>query len=130
MTAKTLSPLDASALGLSCACLVHCLALPILSAMSPLIGVFAEQEWLHAAFVLAALPVSGFAMWRSIQSARSWGFVALALVGLALLGAGAFVESFEAHETTLTVAGALTLASAHLWRWWRSLAAAQPVESR
>lgn len=117
MTAKTLSPLDASAVGLSFACLVHCLALPILAAVSPLIGVFAEQEWIHRVFVLLALPVSGFAIWRSLTGARSWSFIALAVMGLALLIAGAFVEALEPNETALTVAGAVILTAAHILRW-------------
>ncbi len=119
MTAKSISPLDASAVGLSTACLAHCLALPMLGVALPVLGVLGEQEWLHKSFVLLALPITGFAIWRSLRADRFWGFAVTALAGLALLLAGAFVERWEMHETMLTVIGALVLAAAHLWRWRR-----------
>ncbi|MCI4643412.1 MAG: MerC domain-containing protein [Hyphomonadaceae bacterium] len=109
--------LDASAITLSGLCLVHCLALPLMAAILPLAGVWAEAEWVHQLFVAVALPISGFAIWRSISLPGWKGFAALAVLGLALLIAAAFVEALHAFETPLTVAGAVLLASAHIWRW-------------
>lgn len=118
MTTRAFSPLDASAVGLSTACLLHCLALPVAAAVLPALGVVADNEWIHRGFVLVAMVVTGLALVRSMSGAR-WAFIPLAIVGLALLIAGAFLEPMEAHETPLTVAGALILASAHIWRWRR-----------
>lgn len=109
--------LDASAVGLSSLCLIHCLALPVLAATLPLAGALAENEWIHRGFVLAAAPITGLAVWRAFP--KDAVFIIGALLGLAILIASAFVEALHDHETLLTVIGALTLASAHLWHWAR-----------
>ena len=44
-------------------------------------------------------------------------FIGLAPLGLSLLIAGAFVETFHHIETPLSVAGAILLATAHICRW-------------
>jgi len=109
--------IDASAITLSGLCLIHCLALPLAAAFLPVAGVLAEAEWVHKAFVAAALPISGFAILRSLNSPGGGIFSALAIAGLGLLVAAAFVENLHDHETPLTVTGAGLLASAHIWRW-------------
>ncbi|MEM7329882.1 MAG: MerC domain-containing protein [Pseudomonadota bacterium] len=106
--------IDGSAIVLSSLCLIHCLALPLLSAILPIAGVWAEAEWLHKAFVIAALPFSLI----GLQSKRvSWATSVLIVSGLAMLLAGAFVEALHDYETLLTVAGALVLATGHIMRW-------------
>ena len=57
-----ISPLDTSAVSLSVLCLVHCLALPLVSAFLPLAGVLAEAEWIHRAIVLIAVPITILAL--------------------------------------------------------------------
>ena len=109
--------IDASAITLSGLCLIHCLALPLMAAFLPLAGVVAEAEWVHKAFVLAALPLSGFAIARGWNRGAGAGFILLAIGGLSLLLAAAFMEALHDYETPLTVLGALALASAHVWRW-------------
>ena len=111
--------IDASALTLSGLCLVHCLALPLIAAFLPLAGAWAEDEWVHKVLVLLAVPISVFAIARSFGQATGYAFIGLALTGLALLTAAAFVETLHDLETPLTVCGALILASAHIWRWTR-----------
>ena len=120
--------IDASAITLSGLCLVHCLALPLMAAFLPLAGVVAEAEWIHKAFVAAALPLSGFAIARGFSRGAGTGFILLATSGLALLMAGAFVEALHDYETPLTVIGALLLASAHVRRWLRHTRAAHLQE--
>ncbi len=119
MSAKSFSSIDASAVGLSAACLIHCLALPILAAALPAMGVLADNEQLHAGFVILAVLVSGLAIGQSLGGGVRWGFIIVALTGLGFLVAGAFFERLEAQETMLTVIGALLLAGAHVWRWRR-----------
>ncbi|MEM1105092.1 MAG: MerC domain-containing protein [Pseudomonadota bacterium] len=106
---------DVGAVGLSSLCLVHCLALPVLSAVSPVFGTMAEAEWIHQVLVLIALPISIAAMVRGGGRV----FIALASAGLALLVASAFVEALHDYETPLTVLGASLLAAGHLWRLFR-----------
>lgn len=117
---------DASAIGLSGLCLIHCLALPLMAAFLPLAGVWAEAEWVHKLFVITALPLSGFVIWRTMSRGGRLGFVGPACAGLTLLVTAAFVPAAEAWETPLTVTGGILLASAHIWRWSRHASHAAP----
>ena len=114
--------IDAPAIVFSGLCFIHCLILPVLSAGLPSLGVLAEAEWLHKGFVIAALPFSLIAL-ASKQTSLIAG--ALIVVGFSLLVAGAFVEALHDYETLLTVAGAIVLASGHVFRWVRSNASGQ-----
>ncbi len=104
--------LDGSAIGLSGLCLVHCLALPVAAAVSPMLGVWSEAEWVHLTFVLLAAPLSAAAL--VMTRPRRPAAMALAATGLALLAAALF---FHETETAMTVAGGLILASGHLVNW-------------
>ncbi len=111
--------LDLCAAGLSFLCLLHCVALPFLAVLIPATAVLAEAEWVHAVLVLMAAPVSLFVLSRSTAEQGRGTFAALALTGLALLFAAAFVEALEAHEKWITVMGALLVGGAHLNHWLR-----------
>lgn len=117
MTSRTIpaGAVDASAVLLSGLCLVHCLALPLMIAFLPAVASVAEAEWLHRAFVLLALPVTGLALVNGRSNPVV--FAPLAVLGMALLIAGAFVHAFHDYEAHLTVAGGLMLAGAHVLRW-------------
>lgn len=108
---------DTVAIGLSGLCLAHCLALPILASLLPIAGSWAEAAWVHWLFVAVAAPVSlaTFLLPRK----RASLLIGLAVLGLALLVAGA--AEFPTHEleTPLSVIGGLTLAAAHLLNWRR-----------
>jgi hypothetical protein len=104
--------LDGSAIGLSGLCLVHCLALPVVAAVSPMLGVWSQAEWVHLTFVLLAAPLSAAAL--VMTRPRRPAAMALAAGGLALLAAALF---FHEAETAMTVAGGLILASGHLVNW-------------
>lgn len=104
--------LDGSAIGLSGLCLVHCLALPVAAAVSPMLGVWSEAEWVHLTFVLLAAPLSAAAL--VMTRPRRPAAMALAATGLALLAGALF---FHEAETAMTVAGGLILASGHLVNW-------------
>ncbi len=111
--------LDLLAIGLSTLCLIHCLALPVLASALPFAAHFSENELVHKLLVLMAAPVSLIVV-RTARSAGGSGlFVVAALAGLGLLFLGAFVSALSAYEELITVAGAILLASAHLWRWLR-----------
>ena len=114
--------IDGVAISLSGLCLIHCLVLPIASAMLPIAGSWAEIEWIHKAFVVAALPFSLLAL----TSGRTTGLIGgLIASGFILLAAAAFAEPLHDYETGLTLFGGLLLASGHAWRWGRAHSAAQ-----
>lgn len=117
--ASASTTLDTSAIALSGLCLVHCLALPLMAAALPLAGVLAEAEWVHKVLVMTAIPISNFAMLRGRREGGGAVFIGLASFGLFLLTSAAFIEPLHDHETALTVSGALSLATAHIFRWVR-----------
>lgn len=111
--------LDGLAMSLSGLCLVHCLALPVLALSLPILGAFAEAEWVHWLFVAFAVPVSMLALFSG-SGRTPWTLIAMAVVGLNLLVAGAAGWPYHDWETPLTVAGGLVLAGAHAINWRRS----------
>jgi len=114
------SLLDAGAIALSSLCLLHCLALPLLAAALPLMGVWAEAEWVHVVFVAIAAPTTGFALWRAHRQQPLPALAMLgAAAGLSLLLAGAVGWPSHEAETPMTVAGSLLIAGTHLWNAWR-----------
>lgn len=114
--------IDGLAMSLSGLCIAHCLLLPILSASLPIIGIWGEVEWLHKAFVVAALPFSLL----TLASARANGIVgAMIATGFVLLCAAAFVPPLHDSETTLTVIGGVLLAAGHAFGWRRAHASQQ-----
>lgn len=110
--------LDGLAIAVSAACLVHCLALPVLLALLP-----AWSQWLdlpetvHLWLLLFALPLSSLVLWRARnQSAGGRQSLWLGLAGLSGMTAGILVEG-QALETIVTSIGATVLASAHVVNW-------------
>ena len=118
-TTMRMKGFDGMAISLSGLCLVHCLALPVLALSLPILGAFADAEWVHWLFVVLALPVSMIALLGG-PGQLSRGLVTAALVGLSLLIAGAAGWPDHDWETALTVAGGLVLASVHLINWRRT----------
>lgn len=121
--------LDGFAVSASAACMVHCLGLPILLALLPALADRVDPgESFHAIVLLLAVPTSAFALiggWR-----RHGAIVPLiaGTIGLVLMATGIAFASNEILETSITVAGSLMLAAAHLanWRERRQSATAQP----
>jgi hypothetical protein len=108
---------DAATLAASAACLVHCLALPLLVAALPLLsGLLDADETIHRLLLAFALPASALAL--SLGHRRHGRVLPPAggAVALMLLASALFVEE-RAVETALTVAGSVLLASAHLMNW-------------
>ena len=106
--------IDGTAISLSGLCLLHCLALPLLSTTLPIVGIWAEAEWLHKTFVVAALPFSLIAL---ASNRISWPAGLMIGSGFGFLAAGAFVEAWHDYETQLTVIGGVLLAAGHALRW-------------
>ena len=118
--------LDMYAIGLSTLCVLHCLALPLLVVLMPVAAQFSENELVHRALVIVAVPVSLRVIWKTRPVMGNWLFVSAALVGLGLLLLAAFVETASPYEESITVTGAVLLGSAHLWHWKRKCPTVAP----
>jgi hypothetical protein len=110
--------LDRFSIGLSALCLLHCLAIPLLVSITPVIATFAfADESFHLALIALVVPTSALALGLGCRKHRGLRVLALGLAGLLLLSTAAFSEALglgEVGETALTVLGALVVASAHL----------------
>lgn len=120
MHSRLAKALDVSAVGLSALCLIHCLALPGLSLLLPVLGLWAQAEWIHVAFIAAAAPVAILALvdLRALRP-HSWTILGIAGSGLALMLAGAVEFPNPLYERPLTVLGGLLLSGAHIANWRR-----------
>lgn len=126
MTSQAARPLfDRIGIALSGLCLVHCLALPVLVALLPVLassamGDLAEAEWFHAAMLVPVVLVSGSVLGRRVKRVR-W----LAPLLVVAFGAmvGALFAREEWHEQALTVIGASLLILAH----WLNLRGHRPA---
>lgn len=118
--AKWSSVLDTVAVGLSGLCLVHCLALPLLIALFPLVGAsfsLIDHTTFHQLILVAVIPTSALALGSGYRRHRHKPAALLGIAGVAALVFAAFaLHAFHAHhlETWVTVAGGLTLALAHV----------------
>jgi hypothetical protein len=116
---------DVMGVGLSFACLVHCLALPLLLLLAPALSAWLSlPEAFHAAILLLAAPAALAAMSAGWRRHRRAGPALLAAGGLGLLVLGlAGHEGWlgtldpEAADRWFTSIGAIGLAAAHLANW-------------
>lgn len=106
---------DGFAASLSVLCLIHCIALPVLSITLPFTREFAAP-WVHQALVGLAIPITLTVVVRVGGGLRFLWFRGVAMLALCLLALGAFFEPLSDHEAALTVLGATLLATAHAWR--------------
>ena len=116
--------LDGAAAALSSLCLVHCLALPVLAALLPVLalgGSLHGPVWLHWLLIAMAAPVSAYALWRGLENHGERLPLVLALFGFMVMAMGAFLHDSGLAEPTLTVGGGLLVAFAH-WRNWTARA--------
>ena len=108
---------DGIAVSASLLCLVHCLALPLLAASLPALGLFVTHSLLvHALLLGLALSLGLWALARGRRRAGWWP-VGLGLAGFILMGAA--LLSAPVAERWFTVAGVSLVAIAH-WRNWRA----------
>lgn len=117
-TTKASSLLDSLAIALSGLCLVHCLALPVLIALFPLLSVnLVDHETFHQIILIAVVPTTAIALASGYRRHQRLLVAVLGISGVAALAFAAFaLHAAHAHgmETWVTVAGGLILASAHV----------------
>jgi len=115
------SLLDSIAIGASFACMIHCLAVPILLAALPAFAQIADiPESFHLIMLGVAVPTSALALVRGHRIHGAAIPVIFGALGILLLCIGAFWPNNESLETGLTVLGSLALATAHIGNWRRS----------
>lgn len=123
MKQKTSHPtdkLDGLAIILSGACLIHCLALPIVLTMFPIFqvqGSFLEESTFHLLILLLILPTSIVALAIGCRRHKDRLTVILGAIGLGVLSVTALVgHDWFGHdgERYVTSLGGLILAAAHI----------------
>ena len=77
---------DKFSICLSMCCIIHCLALPVLIVLLPSISsLWINDEIVHVYLVLLAIPISLFAMVKSLKVHNNYKCISLAVIGLLLL---------------------------------------------
>ncbi|WP_108811853.1 MerC family mercury resistance protein [Sphingorhabdus sp. Alg231-15] len=109
---------DRAAIALSAACVVHCIALPVLAVSSPFLAVVAQAEWLHWTMVVMAVFAS-MSVLMSSPSARVPAFLVPAGFGGLFITGALFAEHFGMEDTLPTIIGGGLIASAHIYRIYK-----------
>ncbi|WP_300543786.1 MerC domain-containing protein [Maricaulis sp.] len=127
--------MDATGVGLSAICVLHCLFLPATAAAAPMLApelggaIGLSHDW-HLVLLALAAPVSLIGLGWSVRATKAgWRLFAIGLFGLALMAVGASHIVSPAVETALTLAGVTVLAGAHFANW-RMRARAGHVHAR
>ena len=110
--------LDKTAIAFSSLCVLHCLALPLLTVLLPTLAILPfDQELFHLAMVACVLPTSIYAITMGCKKHKKLSIAFTAALGLtALVAAVVFGESHlgEIGEKLLTTIGAVIIAIAHI----------------
>jgi hypothetical protein len=119
--------IEGIAVGATIACLIHCLALPLLFALVPVISaVLPIPAHFHLVALSLAIPATAGALFAGYRRHRLAAPLLAGTAGLVLLTLGATHWEATAFETPVTVFGSLCIAGAHLanWRYRRAAHAA------
>ena len=107
---------DKLAISLSAICVLHCLFMPSFLILSSWFAAFSiDNEFIHYAILIVAIPVSAFALIRGFKNHKKlsyfvYGFFGLFLLAFAVLAAGI---TGEIGEKSLTLSGSLFVIYAH-----------------
>ena len=106
---------DRIGVALSFGCLIHCIVMPFLIPLLPLLGFMADER-IHGFLAVTLFAIAGFSFIRGYRFHRKVSIVVMGLSGVCLLFAGASLpESAPAWgEAGLTSAGGMLLISAHI----------------
>ena len=121
MATKRQKWIDGSAMGLSLLCLFHCLAMPFVVSVVPLLGVhYFEETAIHLFFLLAAMPLSVFGLWLGVKGAHGGArLMTIAGVGLVLMALGTSHDLVGEWDIPLTATGVSLVGLAHFLNWRR-----------
>ena len=114
---KTQQNSDKIAMTLSVICVIHCFFVPSFLILSAgYLSLTIDNEFVHKAIVLFAIPISVFALSTGYKNHKTASFIPLAIFGLSLLILAVVLgESIltETGEQILTLLGSISLAYAH-----------------
>ena len=93
---------DKLSICLSLCCILHCIALPVIILMIPsFASLWINNEKVHVILVLFAVPISLFAMAKSLRVHHNYKCISLAVIGLSFLVSAIFMHdinfSSESH---------------------------------
>ena len=87
---------DIISICLSLCCILHCIALPVIILMIPSIAsLWINNEKVHVILVLFAVPISLFAMAKSLRIHHNYKCISLAVIGLCLLVAAILMHDIN-----------------------------------
>ena len=87
---------DKLSICLSLCCILHCIALPVIILMIPsFASLWINNEKVHVILVLFAVPISLFAMAKSLRIHHNYKCISLAVIGLSLLVSAIFMHDIN-----------------------------------
>ena len=87
---------DKLSICLSLCCILHCIALPVIILMIPsFASLWINNEKIHVILVLFAVPISLFAMAKSLRIHHNYKCISLAVIGLSLLVSAIFMHDIN-----------------------------------
>jgi len=87
---------DKLSICLSLCCILHCIALPVIILMIPsFASLWINNEKVHVILVLFAVPISLFAMAKSLRIHHNYKCISLAVIGLSLLAGAIFMHDIN-----------------------------------
>ena len=87
---------DKLSICLSLCCILHCIALPVIILMIPsFASLWINNEKVHVILVLFAVPISLFAMAKSLRLHHNYKCISLAIIGLSLLVVAIFMHDIN-----------------------------------
>lgn len=109
---------DVTAIGLSVACILHCLALPLALTLLPTlpVGMLTDEQF-HRWLLVAIVPASTIALVIGCRNHKSLAVPVIGSAGMLLLlwaGFAGHDTLGETGERVVTVIGALVIAAAHI----------------
>ena len=109
---------DKAAISLSVLCIIHCLALPLIVVLLPVLTALnLQDEAVHWWILGAVVPTSLYALTMGCKKHKDYSVMVLGFVGLAILIATPFLGHDllgESGESIFTTIGALIIAGGHL----------------
>jgi hypothetical protein len=110
--------IEGIAVGAALACLVHCIALPVLLAALPAIATIVPiPETFHIFALALAIPATGGALYVGYRRHRLAAPLLAGGAGIALLSLGVLYWGHGPLETPVTIIGSLLIAAAHAANW-------------
>ena len=87
---------DKLSICLSLCCILHCIALPLIILIIPsFASLWINNEKVHIILVLFAVPISLFAMAKSLRIHHDYKCISLAIIGLSLLVSAIFMHNIN-----------------------------------